>query len=430
MTAPLVSAPSLVTHKLHYLDGLRGLAALVVVAHHLAATFYPALITADPHATRLGDWEPVVAVSPLNVLLSGHLAVCLFFVLSGVVLSEQYFRTGQLAAIRSQAARRYLRLLVPVGFSVLVAVGLQAVGAFHHAALGEALGNSWIKDCWTEPFGTGWELVRDVLVRVPLGEAKYNPVHWTLSIELYGSYLVFALLAFFGTARHRAGLYAAAVALLFFSALSFYLAAFVAGVALNDARHHAPRPRWWAARRRWVVAGLLLLAALLGSYPKADFTDWDASPYGLLRFPWLNGDHTLLLCHILGAGALIGAVLASGRLQRLLNARGLQWLGAVSFSLYLLHFLVLGSFTSALYLALPDGWGYHPRAGLSMLASLPLMLGLAYAMYRLVDVPGMRLSQWLYRRYFRPAPAGGATPAATPVEVPAEAVSAGAASRS
>lgn len=426
MTTPPVSAPSLATHKLHYLDGLRGVAALIVVAHHLAATFYPALITADPRAVRLGDWEAVVAVSPLNILLSGHLAVCLFFVLSGVVLSEQYFRTGQLAGIRSQAARRYLRLLVPVGFSVLVAVGLRAADALQNAALGDALGNDWIKDCWTEPFGTGWELARDVLVSVPLGEAKYNPVHWTLGVELYGSYLVFALLAFFGAARHRGALYAVAVGLLFFSSLSFYLAAFIGGVALNDARHHAPRPRWWAARRRWAVAGLLLLAALLGSYPKADFTDWETSPYGLLRLPGLSGDHTLLLCHMLGAGALIGAVLASGRLQRVLSRRGFQWLGAVSFSLYLLHFLVLGSFTATLYLALPEAWSYDLRAGLSLLASLPLMLGLAYAMYRLVDVPGMRLSQWLYRRYFRPAPAGPAAPAAAPAEL----VSAGAASRS
>jgi peptidoglycan/LPS O-acetylase OafA/YrhL len=405
-------APVVAAYKLHYLDGLRGLAAAVVVLHHLAGVFYPSFITAESSAVRLG-WEPLVAGSPLNVLVGGHLAVCLFFVLSGVVLSEQYFRTGQLAPVRSQAARRYLRLMLPVAFSVLLAVGLGAAGLFRNAELGEALRNSWFVDCWREPLGTGWELLRDLLVGVPInGEAKYNPVHWTLNTELFGSYLVFAFLALFGPLRRRGWLYAAMLLLLHFSNLSFYLAGFVVGVALNDARHHLPWPPALLRHRRAAVALLLLAGLLLGSFPKADFIDWDTTAYRVLAPDWLSHDRALQLAHIFGAAALIGGVMASARLQRLLGGRGLQWLGAVSFSLYLLHFLVLGSFTSWLFLALPAGLGYHARAGLSMLASLPLMLLLAWAMYRLIDVPGIRLAQALYRRAFRSAAPAEAVPAA------------------
>ncbi|WP_071837649.1 acyltransferase family protein [Hymenobacter norwichensis] len=400
MSASTSSAHS--SHTLHYLDGIRGLAAVVVVVHHLASIFYPALITADPHAIRLGSWELLVAGGPLNVLLGGHLAVCLFFVLSGVVLSEQYFRTGQLAAIRSQAARRYVRLVVPVGFSVLLATGLHWAGAFRHVELGQQLGNTWLSGFWQEPLGTGWELALDALVRVPLnGEAKYNPVHWTLNTELVGSYFVFAFLALFGDFRRRGWLYGFMLVVLHFSNLSFYLAAFTVGIALNDARHHIT---WLVAVRRYrrVVVGLLLLAAvLLGSFPQAGFIEIETTPYRLLEPDWLTHDRAMQLAHILGAAAFIAAVTASGTLRRILGARWLRWLGSISFSLYLLHFLVIATFTSALFLALPSQISYHAGVALSLLATVPVLLLLAWLMYRLIDLPGIRLARWLYQRLFQ-----------------------------
>ncbi|MBO0356989.1 acyltransferase [Hymenobacter sp. BT186] len=403
---PASATPALPPHTLHYLDGIRGLAAVVVVAHHLASVFYPALITADPQAIRLGGWELVIAGSPLNVVLGGHLAVCLFFVLSGVVLSEQYFRTGQLAAVQSQAARRYVRLVVPVGFSVLLAAGLHWAGAFRHVELSRQLGNTWLAGFWQEPLGAGWELVLDALIRVPLnGEAKYNPVHWTLNTELIGSYFVFALLALFGNFRRRGLLYVFMLVVLQFANLSFYLAAFTVGVALNDARHHAAWPVGLRRNRR-VAAGLLLLvAALLGSFPQAGFVEVEATAYRFLQPSWFTHDRAMQVAHILGAAAFIAAVMASPTLRRALGAKWLRWLGGISFSLYLLHFLVIATFTSTVFLALPPQLSYHTGVLLSVLATVPVLLLLAWAMYRLVDLPGIRLARWLYQRLFQPAAA-------------------------
>ncbi|MCC2546648.1 acyltransferase [Hymenobacter sp. BT175] len=396
------AAPAPSPHNLAYLDGLRGLAACQVVAHHYLVAFYPALLTADPYVSHLGGAEVVIAGSPLNVLYSGNFAVCLFFVLSGLVLSEQFFRTRAVTVLHSYAARRYVRLLVPIAFSVLLAVVIWVAGGFQNQAVAALTRASWLGQVWHDqplvPAEVPADLAFDILLS---GEARYNPVLWTMSLELYGSLLVFGLLAVVAPSRYRFWLYGVLTVGLAASELSLFYLAFVAGVVLNDARHSGPG--WLAGFRHgaWPLA-VLLVGLLLGSYPTADFVDVDQSLYRLLSPAWLAHETVILLTHMAGAALVIAGVLGSGGLQRVLSSRPLRWLGAISFSLYLLHFLVLGSLSSALFLALQPRLGYHAAFGVMLLASGPVLLAAAYAMYRLVDLPGMRLSKWLYARFLQP----------------------------
>jgi peptidoglycan/LPS O-acetylase OafA/YrhL len=75
------------TQRLHSLDGLRGLSALVVVLHHallvvpaLAAPYYDQ----GPAASGSAEWW--LSHTPIHALWEGKAAVYVFFVLSGFVL--------------------------------------------------------------------------------------------------------------------------------------------------------------------------------------------------------------------------------------------------------------------------------------------------------------------------------------------------------
>src|ERR1700752_3428309 len=98
--------------RLECLDGVRGVAALVVVVFHYLSAFVPALTpdqTPDPY------W---LADTPLAILFNGPFAVVVFFVLSGFVISKSaHKRFPLLPAV----ALRYLRLTVPMLASVLAA---------------------------------------------------------------------------------------------------------------------------------------------------------------------------------------------------------------------------------------------------------------------------------------------------------------------
>ena len=65
--------------KISYLDGLRGLAAFVVVFHHFIYAFYPALFLGSNAQLHLkGGEEAFLSGSVFNLLYNGNFAVCVF----------------------------------------------------------------------------------------------------------------------------------------------------------------------------------------------------------------------------------------------------------------------------------------------------------------------------------------------------------------
>ena len=127
-----MSAPS-DTHtpsKILALEGVRGIAAMIVVFSHLRNMF---LVDSDTQLLNvLSAWPDAMAKATVLVvegLLDGAFSVWTFWVLSGFVLSHKYFKhiqREQLQAARivlvDAAIRRYPRLLIPVLLSVLFEV--------------------------------------------------------------------------------------------------------------------------------------------------------------------------------------------------------------------------------------------------------------------------------------------------------------------
>ena len=89
----------------------------------------------------------------------------------------------------------------------------------------------------------------------------------------------------------------------------------------------------------------------------------------------------------------------------LLNSQGLQkvfsspvpvFLGKISYSLYLVHFPVIGSLTCALFLALYPVLPYGEAFLISCISSLFLIIPLSYLFYRYIDMTGSKLSKSFY----------------------------------
>ncbi len=108
------------------LDGLRGIAALVVVFHH---AFLTRSSLAAPYAALLpghiGAFAWVSTYTPIHLIWDGTEAVFVFFVLSGYVLtlSGAGRNTSALVGWLSYYPRRLVRLYVPALAAVALAVG-------------------------------------------------------------------------------------------------------------------------------------------------------------------------------------------------------------------------------------------------------------------------------------------------------------------
>jgi peptidoglycan/LPS O-acetylase OafA/YrhL len=366
--------------RLGELDSLRGLAALAVVLHHLVLAFKPdqppssflSLLNLHPKA-GWAWWRLLDTLTPVHLLVAGREAVILFFVLSGFVLSIPLQKAA--TSYAPFAARRVCRIYLPYLGALALAVGFNA--AFSTGGI-PSLG-SWFQKTWTLP--VRWTEIRDHLVFIGHYDwMRFNTAFWSLVYEMRIS-LLFPLLMVPVRLGWKASVIAIATltpAYLVFGDSTpllaecgitlHYAGFFVLGALL--ARHRVVLAQWTAESSRMRLA---VLAALCGALLN----------YGLLSRS-RYGEMAVQCMVAAGAGLLI--VLATGipSWRSFLTRPLLRWLGAISYSLYLLHGTVLFSLIYLLYPAM----GWRPVAAIY----IPLSLAAAYGFHRLVERPSIRLS--------------------------------------
>ncbi len=360
------------------LDAIRGLASLAVVVGHFILGFWPAIYY------RAGDgWDQLpagvqaFAHFPGKFFWEGERAVAIFFVLSGFVLSLAFFQKGAAAALGSAAARRYPRLMLPAAASVLLAYVLLKLGAIYcQEAVTFLNDTSGFKHSWLQFY---YNFSPDFLAAFREGiwgtfttGSKYNLVLWTMSIELTGSFLVYAFLALFGSLRNRWILYGVCGTVLVAYEQTYFLEFFM-GMALCDLWVHNQRT-WQLFLPTGAACALIALALFV------------------VRWKCLT------------AFLIIAAAAASPGIQAALRARWLAALGRISFALYLVHMPIFCSLGCGLQLLMCRdlGWRHSTGADLAAMAALFGSLVTAWVFYRCVDLPTISLTRKLDGWLFRP----------------------------
>ena len=382
--------------KITYLDGIRGLSAFVVIFHHFVLAFYPALffgINATSHIT--GGFEIFASGSTLNIFYNGNFAVCIFFVLSGFVLSYKFFVQGDGEALRASAIKRYFRLLLPVVLAVCSAYFLMKFSLFYNQQAGSLAQSGWLQGFWNFQPNFLDALNQSFVGTFIYGAFNYDNVIWTISYEFMGAFLILGFLALFGKMKYRYFFYAAAAIVLF---QTYYLA-FILGMLLSDLKVNKDA---WLSKidsTKIIRIILVILGLVFGAFPSGRSVD--GSMYAYLHFM----DHDLLPMwyHIAGAFLIMTVLLDSFRLQKIFSWQPFLWLGKVSFSMYLLHFIVLGSFSSFLFTKLFPMMSYPAAVITTFIVSLPVILLAAYFSTMYVEVGALNLSQAVYEKIFKSA---------------------------
>ena len=279
------------------LDSLRGIAAIGVVLFHMG---------------------PLGWIASLPFLRNGWLMVDFFFVLSGFVIAASYGE--RLARGFPRGRFMLLRLGRVVPLHVAAVLLLSAFELIYvRGVLGERHGLFY--------FWRGLLLLDGFATRA---YNVYAPVSWSISVEIV---LYAAAALAFGTGRRGVAFVAAAVALCF-AALAFewnypvfgrLLQRGVIGFGIGVACHALHR-RWHPQVGRWwltMLEGLSLATVvwLLGAMPL--------------------GGRTMLLTSPIFAVVVLVFARDRGWVSRLLHIRPMVWLGTLSYSIYMLHMLLL-----------------------------------------------------------------------------------------
>ncbi len=386
------------------LDSLRGLAALAVFLGHFAAVFLPATVFGKGGHFA---WETWFASTPLYLTVSGHAAVCLFFILSGFVLSVRYLVPGRKMQGRELLAS-VLKRPVRLGGIVLVTATIGLLcwwqGLFANQETAARLESSWLGYFWSRP-PTSSDTLR-LLTGPFFHGTHFNPPLWTIAVELYGSFMVFGLAWLLGrVGRWRWPLMVALVILL--GRLPKWLASwgyqsdsiqaghwgliqgFIFGLMAAQLWHHRGwLQRLWQKRSiRWLW---IIVALICMSYPHYASPQETWYAYLPRLTSKLAGGYPML-----GAILLFLAVLC-GWGRPLLLTRPLRYLGKYSYALYGCHFLILATVSCHLFLALDRlQWSYSTIVPVVFLATVMATAAATWLLHHAVDVPSIHIANWL-----------------------------------
>lgn len=372
------------------LDGIRGCAALIVVFYHMTISS---------------------VFKQLSIVQNGELAVDLFFVLSGFVISSAYVnRINSTDDIKKFLTLRFFRVY-PLHLVMLVFFFGEELVKLYLYHKGVSINNG-------APFtgGNSVELLVATFFLVQawggFGKNLWNGPSWSISCEAF-AYLVFAALAPLRPFRWR---YTPLVIVVF--ALISYIYAAMTHDGLGQAIYGP------AALLRGLSGFLIGALCFHWTVNGALGRFLDAMPGRVLSLAQI-GVFVLFVAIVeffhgawssLAIVPLVFMVVVlcadRGVVCDFLNTRPIQYLGEVSYSIYMIHIFILFNLDSVLKRLIGAGAGGAPWYELPLLPGTLLSIALALVIvalasvaFRLVENPGREFGRRLFRKKAAPVPA-------------------------
>lgn len=351
--------------ELRALTGLRGVAATTVALAHFKQAF--------PNDDHLMMWNN---------------AVDLFFCLSGFTLAYVYNReefrfSSYLTARIARIYPLYFFTLIVAGTAWVLPEMVNPTTYPAKSALTDFLLQTLMLNCWPV-IGSG---------------VHWNPTAWSISIEWFCYLLLFPLLLF-QKAPQSAAIRLSCLILL--PALSYYFFVSYFDATLFDAKLTVPRSplSYWVNLARGIfgfTAGWIVFA----SFEKRDGLYVFCTKYA--TWIWAGVVFSLLLRNrgIVDPESLVFffpfIVLAATRsdsvTSRLLGSRVLHFLGVISYSIYMMHIVVIVLFVSAFHTI--DTWQ-------TSIFALGTVFLVSTGTYFAIEVPARNAIRGVRR--MRPAP--------------------------
>lgn len=416
-----------------WLDGLRGAAALQVFFFHFFG-----LHALWGHSFGSSPKDRYIHQLPIfrSIWGGGSSAVCVFFVISGNAICVKTFtllrrknHEALYKSLSSSMIRRGFRLFLPVvflaipGFILLVTVDMTKEGSFAYPwEIQENIGKQIVH------FITQTDAHLNPYMYADANPSKnryaYVPSSWTIPMEYYGSlivYLMTLVIARVEIFTYRVGILGM-VSLYALHQGSWWTSLFINGMLLADttleqksrtenkkiAFHDTDKALSSRARRvLWDAMFFALFCCgyyMMGTPPKT--LSYDFNPVPRVGYEFLYplipnyeifrmADTTRWIWYWSGMFTVVGISQVSW-LRVIFESKFCQWLGKLSFMLYLVHPAVI----AALGPGLRDiANTFTDNAGVECFFEffilLPIILAFAALTERYVDQPSVKMARWI-----------------------------------
>lgn len=337
--------------KIKYLEGLRGIAALIVLFSHLRLTCFithQQFLYSIIHKLDINVIFKHFIINTLNRFLDGELAVWIFWVLSSYVISILFFKKDENydKILIGYFSKRYFRLFIPVFFSIILAYLLLKFGLMYNKDLAIMLGlpysNGWLNSFYNfEP--NIFRAIKSGIYTTFFSyqaDSTYNAVLWTIQNEFLGSLFTFSI---FGIIRHNSRRYILyfIITIILIKLQMLWLAAFVIGHILCDYDFSDLNSKYLNYTK--IFENLIHKFKLIIFIFSLIFIIFGIQIMSFIRIPDIYHKFVLSIF-------IVYICLRNEYYKSIFSSKIPFWLGNVSFSLYLIHLSILCSLTSYLIL--------------------------------------------------------------------------------
>lgn len=364
------------TSRIDYLDGLRGLACVLVSLVHFSLTFYPGFLEDITGIDERYSWVKWIRYTIAPFFFNNNFGIGVFFILSSRLIGVRFLKAGHLQDLAGSTFRRIPRLAFPILCSVTLEYFLIGVGATQYLQYLASI--TWSTWPYAVEFSNVGHYINEFLmllyVQPPtLPQIIYNyctGVLWTIPISISGSWLIFLgviVIREIKTPWKRFGYY-------FFCMMNSWYALnwgayFWVGLAISDLDVTYRYRAWGIQRWRswlivltlWATVFLVMSSQWLQQVTNFNFPTLEHNihpdvltglPVGQTvnkGFPPFNYPQVYSL---FAATAVVMLCDLSSALQAFFNIKFLRALGYYSYSIYLLHGVIFWSWGSWLCVVL------------------------------------------------------------------------------
>lgn len=410
-----------------YMAGIRGLISVLVFVRHFSLPWQQNM----DYGYGYQGHNEILRLPYLRLLFAGPL-VPTFFILSGYVLSIKSLQLSNSSSptwenitlsLAGSAFRRGLRLFLPPILSTLGVMILLRAGLFsfpYDTMPGRIPDHPVLLET---AFQQLWDWARFVLAemtnpwRWDSGALIYGPHLWTIPISFRGSLVTFLMCLALLRVKSSVRLGILTIGIVHSVLLGRWdMSLFLGGMLLSGVDAHKARQHHEQARSPSTIQAdglpvydihprslvLLLIGGFIASFPRSNHHGHCVIGYQTLCN--LTSDYHYW--HALGAFLLTWAIWQDKAIQRVMNTSIAQYLGKISFSMYIIHEPLLHVFG---FFTVPFFWNitgsrtilqYQSGFILGMATNLFVLIWLADMFWRYIEVRCGSISNRIERLFF------------------------------
>lgn len=369
--------------RIEYLDSMRGLTSLTVVSFHALVSF-EIFYEANYNQNYTNLFMRFITESPLK-LTWGGVAVFLFFVLSGYVLTNMFSKPDR-RSYSDFIGRRFIRIYVP--YIIIMAISVVLVSIFHQYKNAEGMSLLFERRWDHMP---SLKAIIAYILMVHIDTTNVNGVVWTLYHEMRIS-IMFPVIAFIVLKLDfKKSIFAAILFSFGIMGLIYWLSSFM---TIGDSLIRTFGDTFFYSFFFFIGGYLCRYKDQIVTFFKRKdkafvFVTFLASllliaNWWMYNFIDISNYRVNNIIAGIGMLLLFMSVIASPLAQKMLGVKFLKWTGKISYSTYLTHMPVIMLTTTLL----------SPKIGMwqSMICAVLLVLPVANIFHKVVEVPSMRWS--------------------------------------